>query len=308
LARITEVTRRNIFDSLTIERVNWSGTLPEIDFLSRLMDLSAMPSTDWRYDDFAGDIWQHRENNNDWDYYWVFNDPRINLLGCDDTSFLQFLCEMLHPIVRRDKIEVSKLVQMFNNYLANDGFEIVEKAQISGHPIFAGRQKLLSNQSITNRKNDLLKVMSEEYITRQITIMEGSIDNAPDLAIGTSKELIESICKTILQELSIEIAEDYDLPKLLKETTKELKLTPKEIPNEAKAAETIKKILGSLSTVVQGIAELRNSYGTGHGKDAKFKGLNARHAKLAVGASSTLAIFLLETHKLRQEISTGNNE
>jgi hypothetical protein len=55
-----------------------------------------------------------------------------------------------------------------------------------------------------------------------------------------------------------------------------------------------------LTTVVQGIGELRNQYGSGHGKKASFKGLTARHAKLSVGAASTLAIFLLETHKFRR--------
>jgi hypothetical protein len=54
-----------------------------------------------------------------------------------------------------------------------------------------------------------------------------------------------------------------------------------------------------LAKVINGINELRNSYGTGHGRDAKFIGLSQRHAKLATGAASTLAIFLLETHKLR---------
>ena len=51
-----------------------------------------------------------------------------------------------------------------------------------------------------------------------------------------------------------------------------------------------------IEQITNGIAELRNSYGTGHGKDAKSKGLSPRHAKLAVGAATTLAIFLVETH------------
>jgi hypothetical protein len=51
-----------------------------------------------------------------------------------------------------------------------------------------------------------------------------------------------------------------------------------------------------LATITQGIAELRNQYGTGHGKAAGAKGLGPRHAKLAVGAASTLAVFLAETH------------
>jgi hypothetical protein len=81
----------------------------------------------------------------------------------------------------------------------------------------------------------------------------------------------------------------------VKLTSRELKLTPDDITDQAKAAETI-KLLSNLATITQGIAELRNRYGTGHGKAAGGKGLGPRHAKLAVGAASTLAVFLVETH------------
>ncbi len=63
-----------------------------------------------------------------------------------------------------------------------------------------------------------------------------------------------------------------------------------------KAAETIKRLLSNLATITQGVSELRNRYGTGHGKAAGSKVLGPRHAKLAVGAASTLAVFLVETH------------
>ena len=56
-----------------------------------------------------------------------------------------------------------------------------------------------------------------------------------------------------------------------------------------------------MSFIVQGLAELRNSYGSGHGKEATFKGLQPRHSKLAVGAATTLAVFLFETHNMRKE-------
>jgi anaerobic selenocysteine-containing dehydrogenase len=68
------------------------------------------------------------------------------------------------------------------------------------------------------------------------------------------------------------------------------------IPDDAKASDSIKRLLSNLATITNGVAELRNSYGTGHGKNSKTKGLSPRHAKLAVGAASTLAIFLVETH------------
>ena len=55
-------------------------------------------------------------------------------------------------------------------------------------------------------------------------------------------------------------------------------------------------MLKSLGTVSQSLAELRGQFGTGHGKDAKAKGLGPRHARLAVGAAGTLAVFMYDTY------------
>ena len=135
------------------------------------------------------------------------------------------------------------------------------------------------------------------YVSQQITRMEAAVLNDPSLAIGTAKELIETCCKTILNERNISHSNSEDLPKLVKLTAKELKLTPNDIPDKAKAVDTIRKLLSNLASITNGVAELRNKYGTGYGKTAAAKGLSPRHAKLAVGAASTLAVFLVETHR-----------
>ena len=54
--KITLQTRRIIFDGLEINNVAWNGKLEEIDFLSRIFDLKALPSTDPRFPDADGDI------------------------------------------------------------------------------------------------------------------------------------------------------------------------------------------------------------------------------------------------------------
>jgi len=59
-------------------------------------------------------------------------------------------------------------------------------------------------------------------------------------------------------------------------------------------------LLSNLGQVVIKLAELRNLYGTGHGKEKVKKGLNERHARLAVGAGITLSTFLLETFEYRR--------
>lgn len=299
--KISEITRRNIFDFIQVEGFWWSGRLEEPDFLSRIFNLDEMPSSDSRFDNAAGDVWQHRINNPyDWPDNWIFNDERFNLLKCDDSTFLNFLCEMVHPLVRPDTAEAIKMVQLFNDNLKTDNFEIIEKTRISDKPIFVGHLKLTGKDSIEKKGADIKKFLNAEYVTQQINLMESSIEAAPHVSIGLSKELIETCCKSIFEGRKEEYNKDWDLGRLMKETTKLLKLTPNDIPNETKAASSIKQILGSLSSVVQGIAEVRNEYGSGHGKEGNFRGLQPRHAKLAVGAASTLAVYLLETYELKK--------
>jgi len=298
--KITSITRRNIWDGIQISEINPYGRLEEPDFLGRIWDLSNLPSTDRRYRDAYRDIWQHRINNHDWDESWLLSDHRINLLHCDDSIFLQFLCETIHPVVRNDSTEITKLLQLYNENLSPDGYKIIEKARISDKPIFAGVIREATEEHFKKKNQEIKKWLSADYVMQQITLMESSIETSPHVSIGIAKELIETCCKSIFDERNESYDKNWNLPKLMKETTKLLKLTPEDIPNEAKAASSIKQILGSLSSVVHGIGEIRNEYGSGHGKDGRFKGLQPRHAKLAVGAASTLAIYLLETHELKK--------
>lgn len=132
------------------------------------------------------------------------------------------------------------------------------------------------------------------YIQSQIDEMLASQEEDPTNAIGLAKELIESCCKTILRYYSLPT--DFDnLTKLVKATAKTLKITPEDIPDSIPEAKSMKAILGAFSTITDGLANLRNTYGRGHGKDNNYKGLGVRHAKLAIGASTTLVHFLWDS-------------
>lgn len=72
---------------------------------------------------------------------------------------------------------------------------------------------------------------------------------------------------------------------------------PNKIDSNSPIVGSLKQIYGSLKGVVTPIAEIRNAYGTGHGKTADFEGLDSRHAKLLVGMSITLVQFLWASHE-----------
>jgi hypothetical protein len=183
---------------------------------------------------------------------------------------------------KRLKAEVENMLY----YLRKDGFQYVDGRIISG----AGMPSL-----------DGIKENAAEFdakhLAEQIRRIEQSIESDPPLAIGTAKELIETTCKTILAERGKPITGTPDIPTLTKETLKELKLVPDSVPDSARGSDVIRRLLSNLGTIGNGLAELRGLYGTGHGKHGQTSGLNARHAKLAVGAAATLTTFLFETHK-----------
>lgn len=148
---------------------------------------------------------------------------------------------------------------------------------------------------------DALVGIDAPELQRQIERMRLAVDVDPGLAIGTAKELVETVCKTVLNERGAPADPNWDVPRLVKETRQVLALLPSDIDDSAKGAKSIKRLLNNLGSVVSGLAELRNLYGTGHGKHGHAKGVHPRHARLAVGAAATLATFLLETHRARGE-------
>ncbi|QYY36870.1 abortive infection family protein [Ruficoccus sp. ZRK36] len=152
----------------------------------------------------------------------------------------------------------------------------------------------------TSTLDDLKEVAATfdaKHLIEQIARIEGSIDADPSLAIGTSKELIETCCRTILSERGQPVEGSPDVQTLTKMTLKELNLVPEGISKSVKGADVVKRILSNLGSIGNGLGELRNLYGTGHGKDGKAVGLKPRHARLAVGAAATLTTFLFATHE-----------
>lgn len=299
---ISWAARKNIVDWLRVERVDWSGRLDEVDFLDRIFDLDQLPSDDPRFDNARGDIWQHRFNNNDWDDDWIYADRRFGILLGADETLLRFLCEMLHPIVRPDVAAARALAAQLNDLLKGDGFELIEGTKIGDHPVWVARARSLAGAQALSSVRHARATFDEDYISQQITRMESAVESDPALAIGSSKELVETTVKAILVARDVTIAPRIDLPKLVRLASSELGLVPEGIANEAKAAETVRKVLGSLSTLIGGIDDLRNEYGTGHGR-VPGRGLQPRHAKLVVGSASALAVFLWETHLTRPPVS-----
>jgi hypothetical protein len=307
MQRITDITRRDIFDIIrggyrtrdTIDSyyISWCGRLDDRVFLRRLYDLESLPSYDSRFKNADEDIAIHSVHNQDWEKNWVLEDSRFGLSNGDDEILLKFLCEILHPIVRYEHQSWEIFIEVFNQLLWHDGYELYEKSLISGRGVYGWKDISTNNVVVATQSDSLSAKFNSDYMVSQIKSMNDTIETSPYDAIGKAKELYESCCKTILMAHHISINADWTVSRLSKEVLKVLKLTPDDISDTVKANDTIKQLLGHLSAISQSMAELRNSYGSGHGKDIKFKGLTSRHARLAVGSAVTAVHFIWETYE-----------
>lgn len=288
--RISEPTRRNIFDELRMSNVSWSGRLDEDDFLQRIFDLTHLPSDDRRCANMAADIHQHRHNWNDWPDDWVFDDPRLNLLRCDDDVLLRFLAETIHPVVRGDQAECERLAFLYNQHLSADGFEIAPQRHVSSRPIYEGRARIAGADNVPADAHAAADYLASAHITAQIGRMNASVHTDPPLAIGTAKEFVETICKGILAARGVEHGNE-DLPRLIRSTRAALAIEDED-PNSS-----VRKLMNGIATIMVAVAEIRSTRGTGHGPAPDAEMPEPVLARLIVKSAVAIGLFLLDMHR-----------
>jgi hypothetical protein len=121
----------------------------------------------------------------------------------------------------------------------------------------------------------------------------------PDGAITSARQLLESVCKHILDDMSVSYPNDADLPKLWRLNAEALNLAPDQ-HNEI----AFKSVLGGCQTVVQNLGTIRNRLGDAHGSGRVPVRAAPRHATLVVNLAGTMATFLVDTYLARKGSGT----
>ncbi|MBK6871327.1 MAG: abortive infection family protein [Kineosporiaceae bacterium] len=169
--------------------------------------------------------------------------------------------------------------------IERDGYKVDDEGRIGGGPVASLREGALASLSDPTAIREHL-----DRITRAI----GAGD--PAQAIGSAKELIESTAKIVLRETGRPVDDAWDLPKLVLEAQVALRVHPTTAQPSPDGSDGVKRILGAVTSIAAGVAELRNrGYGTGHGTGGPRVGLSARHAHLAVSAARLWCEFMLDT-------------
>ncbi|MEX1098001.1 MAG: abortive infection family protein [Planctomycetales bacterium] len=216
---------------------------------------------------------------------WVSGHPRLlRSLSWRDPDYGSCVLDAVDHIVERDPANLEVILDF-------PGIkEWLRKNEPSIHDEYCGGD-VPAVRSLEDAQESAEGFDVDDHIRR----IRDSLADDPAQAIGSTKELLETVFKTVLGMQGAKSGNE-DMPKLLKRTQAALDLDPADVDAAVPGAESIRRLLGSLAQIVVAVAELRNLYGTGHGK-SNAPGLDADTSKLVVASGTSLAAYLMARYR-----------
>jgi len=186
------------------------------------------------------------------------------------------------------------VIDHLNQALEPDGFAVTI---VNGRPTLVQRDML--GTVVTSF---IAKVTVLDFDTVELDIAR-ALANAktdPEDAVTAACSLLESVCRSILIELSIPLPAKKDIDGLVRAVQEPLGLSPGRADLPVLIQDDVRQILGGLTSVSRGIGALRTHGGDAHGREKGHPRIDTRIARLAIHAASTLSLFLIETWEHRQ--------
>jgi hypothetical protein len=187
-------------------------------------------------------------------------------------------------------LDVENAVQNINSNIKFDGYEVVaDGLMFKVRELSAGKVKL---DAMAIVPDELTQLTIDENIRKcEAKLTEGDFSGA----ITNARTLIEAVLIGIEKEMDGNASEyDGDLVRLYKRVQKLLNLEP----DRKDISDSLRQILSGLTSIVNGLAAMRNKMSDAHA--ATYRP-SRHHAKLAVYSATTLADFLFETRNYQQQ-------
>ena len=211
------------------------------------------------------------------------------------TEVNRFLAEVAQPVMANLRSQ-AETDAMNSDYARRILSQLTTLLELDGYAVKDGRIRLMAQAAMIQQAYQAGDIGA---LASMLPRLEDA-DTDPWLAIGTAKEVIEHIGRVLISKSGQpDPPKDADLGEISKLALKLLELLPSDVPEAKRGVDSIRRVLQGLVSIVQGTAELRNLYGTGHGRK-QLAPVYGRHARLVVGAALAWAQFVSETWAVRQ--------
>jgi len=168
--------------------------------------------------------------------------------------------------------------------------EQLRAAYKSGQLTIAPRDLAAFHSPKAVRILDMDELEQNPNVTRHLARIEQGLDDDPSMAIGSSKELLETCFKLLLRARNVPFdARKEELPNLFAKVSDTL---VEAAPEEARDA--TRKVLRTLMNLVQSIGETRSRVGTGHGPEVDPE-VQTKDARLVFNATVAVAEYTVDS-------------
>jgi hypothetical protein len=188
-----------------------------------------------------------------------------------------------------DPERLTAVADYLNRSLSFDGLELQHQGgkvrlTVAGHgtPVVAHLSAKSETFDLDTVRLDLERALA-------------SVNVDPEDSVTAACSIVESMCRSILLELGRQLPGKKDISSLYRAVREPLGLSPDRADMPTEIAEDVRKVLGALSSAIEGIGALRTHGGDAHGREKGFRRIDARIARLAIHSASTVALFLLDT-------------
>ncbi|WP_449288917.1 abortive infection family protein [Methyloligella solikamskensis] len=148
---------------------------------------------------------------------------------------------------------------------------------------------------VTTSLSGAAGILNLDTVSRDLQRALDSAKTDPEDAVTAACSTVESVCRSILVELGEPLPAKKDIKGLFNAVKKPLGLSPDRTDIDPQITDDVRKVLGGLATVIEGVGALRTHGGDAHGRERGYTRIDQRIASLAIHAASTAALFLIET-------------
>jgi hypothetical protein len=137
---------------------------------------------------------------------------------------------------------------------------------------------------------EVIRERSVSALDHEFERATSSVETEPREAVSAASNLLESVCKVYIEDEGLSPPAKQDLQAVWGVVRKDLGFDPSKTEDQ-----DLQTILSGLISVVHGIGALRTHASSAHGAGRRAYRLEPRHARLAVHAAHTVALFILES-------------
>ncbi|UUZ68494.1 abortive infection family protein [Polaromonas sp. P2-4] len=193
---------------------------------------------------------------------------------------------------------LGQLIQKFMDHELSDYFPQIEAGQkrirdslsknqlsyqVNGYVTLAGASPA------TRTLVDFLRAGDFASIEAEFDRAVSQLDRDPHAAITAASSIIEALCKTYIETFDLEMPSKQTVVPLWRSVQVHLGLNI-----DPTLEDDQKRILQGLASIVDGIGAYRTHIGSAHGRGVQPPSIQVSEARLAVNASHTLVIFIME--------------